>query len=67
MSGTFHELTIGGVLVSPFVTYAVAALALFLLARPLLARIGFERAFSAPPVALLALYVAILALLLVLF
>lgn len=67
MSQTFHELVVGGVLISPFVTYAAAALALFLLLRPILARTGFERAFAAPPVALVALYVAILAILIVLF
>ncbi|MDP4025933.1 DUF1656 domain-containing protein [Methylobacterium sp. NEAU 140] len=66
MSGTFHELVLGGVLVSPFVTYVAAALAVFLLLRPVLARVGFEDLFSAPPVALLSLYVVILALLIVL-
>ncbi|MGU3665782.1 DUF1656 domain-containing protein [Methylobacterium sp. A49B] len=66
MSQTFPELVVGGVLISPFVTYAAAALALFLMLRPVLARIGFERLFSAPPVALLSLYVVILAFLIVL-
>ena len=66
MSQTFPELVVGGVLISPFVTYLAAALALFLLLRPVLARVGFEGLFSAAPVALLSLYVVILALLIVL-
>jgi hypothetical protein len=67
MSQTFRELVVGGVLITPFVTYVVAATILFLLLRPVLARIGFEGIFSAPPVALLSLYVVILAILIVLF
>jgi hypothetical protein len=66
VSQTFSELVVGGVLISPFVTYLAAALALFLLLRPVLARAGFEGLFSAPPVALLSLYVVLLALLIVL-
>ncbi|MCJ2124952.1 DUF1656 domain-containing protein [Methylobacterium sp. J-077] len=66
MSQTFTELVVGGVLISPFVTYAAAALVLFLMLRPVLAWIGFERLFSAPPLALLSLYVVILAFLIVL-
>lgn len=66
MTHTFHELVVGGVLMSPFVAHAALALVLFLLMRPVLARIGFERLFSAPPLALLSLYVVILALLIVL-
>lgn len=62
----FHELTIGGVLVSPFVAYAVAALAILLLLRPLLRLIRFERVFANPPLAEAGLYVCILALLIVL-
>lgn len=67
MNQTFHELVVGGVLISPFVTYAAGALVLFLSMRPLLARVGFERLFSAPPVAMASLYVVILTLLIVLF
>ncbi|MCJ2103510.1 DUF1656 domain-containing protein [Methylobacterium sp. E-046] len=67
MRQTFPELVVGGVLISPFVTYLGAALALFLLLRPVLAQVGFEDLFSAPPVALLSLYVVILTLLIVLF
>jgi hypothetical protein len=64
---TFPELTIGGVLVAPFVTYAGAAIAIFILLRPLLHVVGFDRAFLSPPVAELSLLVVILALLIVLF
>lgn len=62
----FHELTIGGVLVSPFVVYAGAALAILLALRPFLRLMRFERVFANPPLAEAGLYVCILALLIVL-
>ncbi len=62
----FHDLTIGGVLVSPFVVYAAAALAILLGLRPLLRALRFERVFANPPLAEAGLYVCILALLIVL-
>jgi Protein of unknown function (DUF1656) len=67
MTHGFPELTIGGVLVAPFVIYAGAAIAIFVVLRPLLHLFAFDRAFSNPPVAELSLYVLILALLIVLF
>lgn len=67
MMHSFPELTIGGVLVAPFVLYAGAALAIFAVLRPLLHLVAFDRAFSHPPVAELSLYVLILALLVALF
>jgi hypothetical protein len=63
----FPELTIGGVLVAPFVIYAGAAIAIFALLRPFLHLVGFNRAFSNPAAAELSFYVLILALLIVLF
>jgi Protein of unknown function (DUF1656) len=63
----FPELTIGGVLVAPFVMYAGAAIAIFAVLRPVLHLIAFDRAFSNPPVAELSLYVLILTLLIALF
>ena len=66
MMHSFPELTIGGVLVAPFVTYAGATIAIFALLRPFLRLVGFDRAFSNPPVAELSLCVLILALLIVL-
>ena len=66
MEQTFSELTIGGILVAPFVTYAATAAVLLFLLRPLLRLIGFERVFSNPPLAVLGLYVVILATLVVL-
>lgn len=63
----FSELVIDGVLIAPFVGYAVAALAVFLGLRPVFHRIGFARLFSHPAVAELSLYVTILGLLTVLF
>jgi hypothetical protein len=67
MMHSFPEWTIGGVLVAPFVMYAVTAIAIFAVLRPVLHVIAFDRAFSNPPVAELSLYVLILALLIVLF
>jgi Protein of unknown function (DUF1656) len=66
MMHSFSELTIGGVLVAPFVIYAGAAIAIFAVLRPFLRLIAFDRAFSDPPLAQLSLYVLILALLIVL-
>jgi membrane associated rhomboid family serine protease len=60
-------LVLDGVLVSPFVLYAGAALAIFAVLRPLLYLVSFERAFSNPPAAELSLYVLVLALLIAVF
>ena len=65
MMHSFSELTIGGVLVAPFVMYAGVAIAIFAVLRPVLHLIAFDRAFSNPPVAELSLYVLILTLLIV--
>ena len=62
----FPELVIGDILIAPFVSYASAALVLFLLLRPVLRLVRFERLFISPPVALLCLYVTVLAVLIVL-
>jgi hypothetical protein len=63
MMHTYRELVIGGVLVSPIVSYAAMALLLFLLLRPLLHFVGFSQLFSNPPVAELSLYISIFGLL----
>ena len=65
MMHSFSELTIGGVLVAPFVMYAGVAIAIFAVLRPVLHLIAFDRAFSNPPIAELSLYVLILTLLIV--
>jgi hypothetical protein len=67
MAHTFRELVIGGVLVAPLVTYAVAALLIVLMIRPVLRLAGFSRLFSNPSIAELSLYVTILGLLVLLF
>lgn len=67
MMHSFPELTIGGVLVAPFVLYAGAALMIFAVLRPFLHLVAFDRAFSHPPVAEMSLYVLVLALLVALF
>jgi hypothetical protein len=67
MMQSFPELTIGGVLIAPFVIYAGAAAVIFAALRPVLYLVGFDRAFISPPIAELSLFVMILALLIVLF
>ena len=67
MTHVFREVVIGGVLIAPIVLYAAAALLLVALINPLLSLVGFERAFSSPPVALLSIYVLVLAVLVILF
>jgi hypothetical protein len=67
MTHSFSELVVGGVLLAPFVGYAVMALVLFLVLQPLLHLVGFSRLFSHSSIAALSLYVTILGLLTVLF
>ena len=67
MAHTFHELVVGGVLVAPFLSYAVAALVVIVVIRPVLHLVGFSRIFSHPSVAELSLYVTVLGLLVLLF
>jgi hypothetical protein len=67
MTHPFRELVVGGVLLAPFVTYAVAALAMFLVLRPILRLSGFARLFSHPSIAELSVYVTVLGLLTVFF
>ena len=64
---SFSELVIGDVFVAPFIGYAVAALAIFLVCRPILRRFRFRTLFSHPAIAELGLYVTILGLLTVAF
>ena|SRR6516165_6678611 len=59
MTHAFPELVVGGVLVAPFVSYAVAALAIIIILRPVLRVIRFAKLFSHPSVAELSLYVVI--------
>ena len=67
MMHAFSELVIGGVLVAPFVGYAVMTLAILLILRPILHLSRFGQLFSHPAVAELSLYVTILGLLTVVF
>ena len=67
MTHPFYELTIDGVLLAPFVRHAVAALAVFLLLRPVLHLIGVPTLFSHPSIAALSLYVMLLGLLTLIF
>ncbi len=61
----FDELVVGGVLIAPFIRYALGAAVLLAGLRPLLRLVGFDRAFSNPPLVTLCLYVLILAVLVV--
>jgi hypothetical protein len=63
MTHTFAELIVGGVLIAPFVTYALAALIIAVMLRPVLLFIGFARLFSHPSIAELSLFVTIFGLL----
>jgi hypothetical protein len=67
MTHPFSEVVIDGVLVSPFVGYAVVALIIFLLLRPILHRLRLAEMFSHPSVAGLSLYVMILGFVTLLF
>ena len=67
MTHSFSELVVGGVLVAPLVTYAIAALAMFLVLKPVMHFIRFARLFSHPSIAELSVYVMILGLLTVVF
>jgi hypothetical protein len=67
MMHDFRELVIGGVLVAPFVPYALVALIIIWIMRPLLHLVGFSKMFSQPSVAELSVYVIILGLLVLLF
>ena len=62
MTHPFYDAVIGGVLVAPFAAYAVIALIIFLVLRPLLHRLRLAEMFSHPSVAGLSLYVMILGL-----
>lgn len=63
MTQTYRELIIGGVLIAPIVSFAVAALLLFVLLRPLLHLVRFATLFSNPSLAELCLFISIVGLL----
>jgi Protein of unknown function (DUF1656) len=65
MMQSFAESVVGDVLIAPFVVYAGEAFIVVMLLRPVLARIGFDRLFSHPSIALLCLYITVVAFLVV--
>jgi hypothetical protein len=67
MTHSFSELVVGDVLLAPFVAYAVAALVVFLIHRPILRLLDFAKLFSHPSIAELSVYVTILGVLTVFF
>jgi len=62
MTHPFSDVVIDGVLVSSFAAYAIMALIIFLLLRPILLRLQLAGMFSHPSVAGLSFYVMILGL-----
>jgi Protein of unknown function (DUF1656) len=66
MRHTFRELVIGGVLVAPFVIYAMAALFALVLMRPFLRFVGFSRIFGGAAIAEVSLFLTIMGLLILL-
>ena len=62
MTHPFSDVVIDGILVSSFVAYAIIALIIFLLLRPIQRRLRLAGMFSQPSVAGLSLYVIILGL-----
>jgi hypothetical protein len=67
MTHSYRELVIGGVLIAPLLSYAVATTAIIVILRPILHLVGFSSWFSNPPIAEFSLYVAIFGLLTLLF
>jgi hypothetical protein len=67
MIGARYELNIDGVLIAPFVAYAVGALVIFLILRRWLRWFGPDGLFVNPPPAEVAAYVCILGLLVLLW
>lgn len=67
MTHSYRELVIGGVLIAPLLSYAVATITIIVILRPVLHLVGFSNWFSNPPIAELSLYIAIFGLLTLLF
>lgn len=63
----YEDIHIGGVLISSFVAYALAAFAVLLVLRWFFARIRFSRFVANVPLAEAGIYVCVLALLIALF
>ncbi|MBP1179185.1 DUF1656 domain-containing protein [Methylobacterium sp. PvR107] len=62
----YEDIDIGGVLISSFVAYALAAFVILLLLRWFFARIRFSRYVANSPLAEAGIYVCVLALLIAL-
>lgn len=67
MTHTFNDLVVGGVLMAPVLSYALATLVLVFVLRAVLHRIGFSSVFASSPLAELSLYVSLFGLLILLF
>jgi hypothetical protein len=67
MTHSYRELVIGGVLIAPLLSYAVATIVIIVILRPVLHLVGFSNWFSNPSIAELSLYIAIFGLLTLFF
>jgi hypothetical protein len=67
MTHSSRELVIGGVLIAPLLSYAVATIVIIVILRPVLHLVGFSNWFSNPSIAELSLYIAIFGLLTLFF
>jgi hypothetical protein len=63
MTQTYRELVVGGVLIAPIVSFAVTALLVFVVLRPVLHLVRFGAFFSNPALAELCLLISIFGLL----
>lgn len=60
-----HDLTLGGILVSPFIAHALVAFALLVVLRLVFRRIRLGRYVANPPLAEAGIYVCLLAIVVV--
>ena len=67
MTHSYRELVIGGVLIAPLLSYAVATIVIIVILRPVLHLVGFSNWFRNPSIAELSLYIAIFGLLTLFF
>lgn len=61
----FREVSIGSVVIAPFILYGIAPLCILFALRPVLRWLAADRFFANAPVAGLSLYVIILAILII--
>ncbi|TYL90642.1 DUF1656 domain-containing protein [Bradyrhizobium rifense] len=65
--GASRDIDVGGILAAPFVRYLFLALVILIAVRFVVSRLGLRSMFANPPLAEAALYICILASLIVLW